>query len=76
MGPEFGSAIELEVLKIEPGLNKALLLAQIKILGAVGTKTSLKPLTTQKVRSKSDLEIVTACDEAIVAINARNSNNK
>jgi predicted Zn finger-like uncharacterized protein len=73
MGPDLGPAIEKAVAAVPPGNDRNLLLEEIKILGAVGTKDSLKALeSTQKIyRAKNDLQVATACQEAINAINAR-----
>jgi len=74
MGPDLGEQIEVEVVKVNAGAEKQLLLELIKVLGAVGTKKGSIPALTQidaDARKRNDRQVSTACVQAAASINAR-----
>lgn len=73
MGPELGPAIEAEVRAGLTSTDKDLIRECIKVLGAVGTRASVAPLTQLALlaqRSRQN-DLAQAAQAAIAAINAR-----
>jgi predicted Zn finger-like uncharacterized protein len=73
MGPDLGDKIEGIVQEGLKGTDKAIILECVKILGAVGTKASLTPLTNLSALAakQKQQDVTRACQKAALDIQLR-----
>jgi predicted Zn finger-like uncharacterized protein len=73
MGPDLGEKIEVIVKEGLSGNDKAVVLECVRILGAVGTKASVAPLTNLNALAlkQKQLDVVRACQTAVLNIQTR-----
>jgi HEAT repeat protein len=73
MGPDLGEKVEAVVLEGLSSTDEAIVLECVKVLGAVGTNKSVKPLNNLAVAAlrQKKTKVVTACQRAVLDIQNR-----